>query len=133
MTRQGYRAFFCECGNKWDAATRDHTSPSAEVCADCGQTEHPIAAWPDPSLAVDSGGNLLGCNECDNNGCVLCRPGVWFACPTHPAERTEGNGWQRCKICGATQRRTQSRNILADAAQNPIVLMALIIANETLN
>ena len=57
-TRQGIRAFLCDCGKKWNLPTRDHTSPSAETCADCGLDNQPIAAWPDPSIPVNEFGNL---------------------------------------------------------------------------
>ena len=40
------------------------------------------------------------CSECDGNGCKVCQPDVWFACPQHPDQRSQGDGWARCGTCG---------------------------------
>ena len=41
------------------------------------------------------------CDECNDNGCVKCQPDVWFACPNHPEQRVQSDGWVPCPQCGA--------------------------------
>lgn len=61
--RRGWRGFFCDCGHTWKQATRDFLSPSVETCPKCGADERPIGHWPDPKLACDASGNLIGSHE----------------------------------------------------------------------
>ena len=54
----GWRSFFCDCGYSWTSAVRDWLSPSMEGCPRCYEEVFPKGEGPDPSLAIDSSGNL---------------------------------------------------------------------------
>lgn len=56
----GWRSFFCDCGYSWTSAVRDWLSPSLEPCPRCYEEVFPKAEGPDPSLKVDSSGNVSG-------------------------------------------------------------------------
>ena len=60
VIRRGWRKFQCfECGHEWQEATRDHQSPSVEICQKRSESCQPVNSSSDESLKVDHLGNLV--------------------------------------------------------------------------
>ena len=59
IIRKGRRFFVCDCGCKFDLATRDRYSPSGEDCPKCGEWCFPERSEEDDSVKVDKWGNLI--------------------------------------------------------------------------
>lgn len=56
------------------------------------------------------------CDECDNNGCAKCQPGMWFSCAAHPEQRVEGDGWSLCEICNESMHQELDMDRLVGAS-----------------
>lgn len=56
-TRQGWRYFECECGQKWRSTSRDASSPSGEDC-ECYRFIHPHNYIIDSTIEIDKSNNI---------------------------------------------------------------------------